>query len=262
VLEEETERNPESTEPVGAPKQTKADLDAERRRVTSETSSEGDKPESDGSVGASGNQTETPKDSPRRSTGRVRRKPIEWYKGSALFASGDGGAVRDEGTVKLSQKKLTGEILNRFGVSEAKGRSVPLNQGEKLTRDGEALDTDYAGELDTRRSTTGYVFILAGGAILWSSRLQVTVAVSTVEAEYMGAASAVKEALWLKKLARDLGLEIGQICIKGDNQGALKLLKHSMSTQRSKHIDVMHHFARERFLRGEVSFEYCRTVHW
>jgi len=123
------------------------------------------------------------------------------------------------------------------------------------------VDADYAGELDTRRSTTGYVFILAGGAISWSSRLQVTVAVSTVEAEYMGAASAVKEALWLKKLARDLGLEIGQICIKGDNQGALKLLKHSMSTQRSKHIDVMHHFARERVLRGEVSFEYCSTEH-
>jgi hypothetical protein len=89
----------------------------------------------------------------------------------------------------------------------------------------------------------------------------VTVAVSTVEAEYMGAASAVKEALWLKKLARDLGLEIGQICIKDDNQGALKLLKHSMSTQRSKHIDVMHHFARERVLRGEVRFEYCSTEH-
>jgi hypothetical protein len=101
------------------------------------------------------------------------------------------------------------------------------------------------------------VFILAGGAISWSSRLQVTVAVFTVEAEYMGAASAVKEALWLKKLARDLGLEIGQICIKGDFQGALKLLKHSMSTQRSKHIDVMHHFARERVLRGEVRFKYC-----
>jgi hypothetical protein len=123
------------------------------------------------------------------------------------------------------------------------------------------VDVDYARELDTRRSTTGYVFISAGGAISWSSRLQVTMAVSTVEAECMGAARAVKEAICLKKLARDLGLEIGQICIKGDNQGALKLLKHSMSTQRSKHIDVMHHFARERVLRGEVRFEYCSTEH-
>jgi hypothetical protein len=241
---------------------------------------------------------------------------------------------RDEGTVKLSQKKLTGEILSRFGMQEAKGKSVPLSQAEKLTRNGEPLNTeehpyrelvgsllylsvctrpdiahavgalsrymsaptkdhwraamgvlryladtreygivfgndglipegyvdaDYAGDVDTRRSTTGYVYTLAGGAISWSSRLQVTVAASTVEAEYMGAASAVKEALWLKKLARDLGIEIGQICIRGDNQGALKLLKHSMSTQRSKHIDVMHHFARERVLRGEVKFEYCST---
>lgn len=243
---------------------------------------------------------------------------------------------RDEGTIKLTQKKLTGEILSRFGMSEAKERSVPLSQAEKLTRDGMPLDTgeypyreligsllylsvctrpdiahavgalsrymssptvdhwraatgilrylagtrdygivfgngglevqgfvdaDYAGELDTRRSTTGYVFMLSGGAISWSSRLQVTVAVSTVEAEYMGAASAVKEALWLRKLARDIGLEAGQVVIKGDNQGALKLLKHSMSTQRSKHIDVMHHFARERVLRGDVKFEYCGTEH-
>ena len=75
----------------------------------------------------------------------------------------------------------------------------------------------------------------------------------------MGAASSVKEALWLKKLARDLGLDVGQVVIKGDNQGALKLLKHPMSTQRSKHIDVVHHFARERVLRGEVRFEYCST---
>jgi hypothetical protein len=241
---------------------------------------------------------------------------------------------REEGTIKLTQKRLTGEILSRFGMSEAKERSVPLSQAEKLTKDGDPLDTseypyrelvgsllylsvctrpdiahavgalsrymssptidhwraatgilrylagtreygivfgngdldlqgyvdaDYAGELDTRRSTTGYVFMLSGGAISWSSRLQTTVAVSTVEAEYMGAASAVKEALWLRKLARDIGLEASHVEIRGDNQGALKLLKHSMSTQRSKHIDVMHHFARERVLKGDVKFEYCST---
>ena len=61
-------------------------------------------------------------------------------------------------------------------------------------------DADFAGDLDTRRSTTGFVFILSGGAICWSSRLQPTAAVSTSEAEYMASAQAVKEALWLRKL--------------------------------------------------------------
>ncbi|KAJ9506620.1 hypothetical protein QJQ45_003854 [Haematococcus lacustris] len=67
-------------------------------------------------------------------------------------------------------------------------------------------DADYAGDKDTARSTTGYVFTLHGAAISWSSRLQPTVAMSTAEAEYMAASGAVKEAVWLRKLMQDLGL--------------------------------------------------------
>jgi hypothetical protein len=70
--------------------------------------------------------------------------------------------------------------------------------GIVFSKGGSALigfcDADYAGDVDSRRSTTGYVFTLRGGAISWSSKLQPTVAVSTAEAEYMSAASAVKEA--------------------------------------------------------------------
>lgn len=83
-------------------------------------------------------------------------------------------------------------------------------------------DADSAGDLDTMRSTTGYVFILHGGAISWSSRRQPTVAASTTEAEYMAAAYAVKEALWLRTLLKDLDLECGAVIINGDKQGALK----------------------------------------
>lgn len=120
-------------------------------------------------------------------------------------------------------------------------------------------DASYAGCLDTRRSTTGYVFILNGGAITWSSRLQSTVAVSTTEAEYMAAAAATKEALWLRTLFADLGLPVPCIDIAADNQAAISLLKNPIISLRSKHIDVLHHFARERVARGEVTFTYVPT---
>ena len=119
-------------------------------------------------------------------------------------------------------------------------------------------DADYAGDIDTRRSTTGYVYIFNGGAISWSSRLQQTVAASTTEAEYMAAAAVVKEGLWMRKLFNDLGLDTS-ILINADNQSAIKLLKNPIFSMRSKHIDVVYHFARERVARGEVSFQYIRT---
>jgi hypothetical protein len=120
-------------------------------------------------------------------------------------------------------------------------------------------DADYAGDLDSRRSTTGYVFLMFGGAVSWSSRLQPMVAMSTVEAEYLSAGQAVKEVLWFRKLGADLGLDLGHVQIYYDNQGAIQLLKHPITSQRSKHINVIHHFARERVARKEVNFVFCRT---
>lgn len=120
-------------------------------------------------------------------------------------------------------------------------------------------DADYASDTDTRRSTTGYVFLLHGGAISWASRRQQTVAASTTEAEYMAAAAATKEALWLRKLMFNLKMEVPTITILDDNQSAIKLLKNPVSSQRSKHIDVIYHFARERVARKEVEFKYVST---
>ena len=121
-------------------------------------------------------------------------------------------------------------------------------------------DWDYAGDVDSRRSTTGYVFTLMGGAVSWSSKLQSTVAVSTAEAEYMSAASAVKEALWLRKLLSDFEvMSTEPVLLFCDSQAALKLLVNPIVSARSKHIDVLHHFARERVARKEVKFEYLRT---
>ena len=139
-----------------------------------------------------------------------------------------------------------------------------LDCGIVYTADGGEIigycDADFAGDIDTRRSTTGYVFTLCGGAVSWSSRLQPTVAASTTEAEYMAAAHATKEALWLRKLLTDFGITTTVIKIMCDNQAAISLLKNPISSQRSKHIDVIHHFARERVLRGETTFVYIQTA--
>lgn len=120
-------------------------------------------------------------------------------------------------------------------------------------------DSDYAGDTDTRHSTGGYVFILNGAAITWQSKKQPTVAASTTEAEYMAAASAVKEGLWLRQLLTDLDLQPGPVNILADNQSAIKLMRNPVSSMRSKHIDVAHHFARERVARQEVAFTYVAT---
>jgi transposase InsO family protein len=122
-------------------------------------------------------------------------------------------------------------------------------------------DADYAGDLDTRRSTSGYVFTLHGGAISWSSKRQATVAASTTEAEYIAAAHGTKEALWLRTLLRDLDQDVATVKMYVDNQSAIKLLKNPVSSVRSKHIDVVYHFARERAARKEVQFEYIKTEH-
>nr|CAA49283.1 gag,protease,endonuclease, reverse transcriptase,RNaseH [Volvox carteri f. nagariensis] len=121
-------------------------------------------------------------------------------------------------------------------------------------------DSDYAACVDTRRSTTGYVFLNAGGAVSWSSRLQPTVATSTAEAEYMASGAATKEALWYRHLARDLQMRVSSVPILCDSQAAIKIINNPISSARSKHIDVLHHFVRERVARGEIVFSYCKSA--
>ena len=69
-------------------------------------------------------------------------------------------------------------------------------------------DADWAGDLDTRRSTTGYIVYAAGGPIAWQSKLQSTIAVSTMEAEYMSAFAAIQELIWLKGVLKEIGISI------------------------------------------------------
>ncbi len=122
-------------------------------------------------------------------------------------------------------------------------------------------DADFGGDLDQRRSTTGYVTMVNGGAIGWQSKLQPTVALSTLEAEYQAASMAAREALQQRKAFEDLSMGLGDapVVIKCDNQGAISQIKNPLGSVRTKHIDVIHHFVRDRVERGEVVMEYCPT---
>jgi len=92
-------------------------------------------------------------------------------------------------------------------------------------------DSDYAGDVDNRRSTTGFVFVMNGAVVAWSSRLQHTVATSTTEAEYMAACYACKAAMWERKLLGDLGIPSrGPLLIMGDNQACLKLVGNPIAS--------------------------------
>ena len=122
------------------------------------------------------------------------------------------------------------------------------------------VDSDYAGDLDKRRSTTGYVFTMAGGPVSWRSTLQSTVALSTTEAEYMAVTEAFKEAIWLHGLINDLGISQEHITVLCDSQSAICLAKNSVHHARTKHIDVRFHFVREILNEGDILLEKISTA--
>jgi len=123
-------------------------------------------------------------------------------------------------------------------------------------------DADWAGDISTRRSTTGYVVMLNNGAIAWRSQRQPTVALSTMEAEYMALTEATKELKWVRQLLTELGHnedKNGPTDLYSDNQSAIALAKNPVSHARAKHIDIRHHFIREAIHDKTVWVQYIPT---
>ena len=121
-------------------------------------------------------------------------------------------------------------------------------------------DADWANDMENRHSTTGNVFIMAGGPISWLSQKQSTVALSTAEAEYIALSSAAQEVVWLKQLLQDLKENGKQpITIMEDNQGAIAMAKNPVAHRRTKHIDIRYHFVREQVQKGNMQLQYCNT---
>ena len=123
-------------------------------------------------------------------------------------------------------------------------------------------DSDWGGDIVDRKSTSGYVFQIAGGSISWRSKKQGMVALSTAEAEYVALASATQEALWLNQLLAEINYESSDepMVIYEDNQSAIAMAKAPQFHGRTKHVSIKYHFIRDEMLKGSVDVIYCPTT--
>ncbi|XP_044720120.1 reverse transcriptase (RNA-dependent DNA polymerase) domain-containing protein [Hirsutella rhossiliensis] len=115
-------------------------------------------------------------------------------------------------------------------------------------------DADFAADLHTRRSTSGFFYSLGSAAISWTSKRQPCVTLSSTEAEYVALTQSAQEAIWLRSLMKDLSHpQAGPTAIHEDNKGAIDLANNPQHHSRTKHISLKWHFVREKVAEGTVS---------
>lgn len=144
----------------------------------------------------------------------------------------------------------------KWAMRYLKGSAAKCLKYKQTTSDGDSLvgyvDADFAANIDTRKSLTGYVFTLFGTAVSWKSTHQSVVALSTTEAEYVALTEAVKEGMWLQGILSEFGIVQDKVTVFCDNQSAIHLSKHQGYHERTKHIDVKLYFVRDLTEKGSI----------
>ena len=117
-------------------------------------------------------------------------------------------------------------------------------QGRDLRLRGYS-DSDWVGDLDKRKSTSGYTFLLGGRAITWCSKKQSCVTLSTMESEYVACSAVVQEAVWLRRFLQRLDIiasAIDPVTIYSDSMAALAYAKNPKYHGKTKHIKIKYHY--------------------
>jgi Reverse transcriptase (RNA-dependent DNA polymerase) len=121
-------------------------------------------------------------------------------------------------------------------------------------------DSDWAGSIEDRRSTSGHVFKLSNAAVSWSSKKQASVVLSSSEAEYTAMSTASCQAVWLRRILTDCQIkQEGPTTIYCDNQSAIAMAHNPVYHARTKHIDIKVHFIRDLVAKSKVKLEYIST---
>ncbi|SCZ88409.1 BZ3501_MvSof-1269-A2-R1_Chr10-2g02534 [Microbotryum saponariae] len=154
------------------------------------------------------------------------------------------------GAVKHAFRYLAGTLSH--GLRYSRGDPAPVIGYS---------DCNWGACVLSSKSTMGYAFLYAGGAISWSSRLQSRVADSTCDAEYLALSHAGKEAIFLRQLFGELGLpSSAPTLVLGDNQGANALTKNPVFHARTRHIRLREHFVRDMVALGDIAVQYINTA--
>ena len=122
-------------------------------------------------------------------------------------------------------------------------------------------DSDFAGDFGDRKSTSGYIFSLAGAAISWKAKKHSLVSLSSTEAEHIGYSEAAREAIWLRRLYHEITTtELQLQLIKCDNQEAIGLRENPKFHEHTKHIDIKYHFIWDCFDKELITLRYVPTT--
>ena len=122
-------------------------------------------------------------------------------------------------------------------------------------------DADYAGDRIERKSTSRGCHFLGGNLVSWSSKRQITISLSTAEAEYISASSCCSQLLWIKHQLEDYLLYESKIPIYCDNTSTIYLTKNPILHSRAKHIEIKHHFFRDYVQKGILEIKFIDTDH-
>jgi len=120
-------------------------------------------------------------------------------------------------------------------------------------------DTDWTGDVETSRSTTGYAIFLGNSIVSWLSRRQQWVTLSSTEAEYCGMTEVAKQLHWIRNIYEELRFKIGPLPLCVDNQGAMFLASNPAQEGRTKHVCMIDHYIRESVEFGEIMLYYIPT---
>ena len=143
-------------------------------------------------------------------------------------------------------------------------RSAGLTYIKGSQRDAVELtgycDADWGGDKSDRKSTTGYCTLMNTNLISWQTKKQTTVAHSTAEAEYMAISDVARELMWMRQLLTELGVSIvTPSIIYSDNQPAIRISENDSDHDRTKHIDIKHHFIRNLVKDKVIQLKWIST---